>query len=202
MGIFNTIMLAATPLLPPEIEAYNYKSIEQLNPYCYRIDYSIDGNEQPIDFLTIYDTKNFTAVFYCYENYSRTELDDNRVDVNERDLFFFGTERNFWKSLLELNDESANNYYSIVCDHTIEFYVVIQTQRVDNYEIGYQSGYNAGYNEAVSDSKVGSYNWLISAFDTLRRLFEIELLPGLKLGYLIGIPFVIILVSFIISWFR
>lgn len=203
MSLLNTIMLAATPLLPQGITAYNYNSIEELNSNCYRINYSIDGiYNTPIEFLTINDTKNYTAVFYCRENYSQTQENSNRVEVSESNLFWFGSEANFWKSLLELNEQSENNYYSIVCDGQIDFSVVVQKQRIDNYDVGYQSGYNEGYSAAIQEGKVGSYNWLISAFDTLKKIFEIEMLPNLKLGYLLGIPFVIILVRFVLSWFR
>lgn len=202
MGILNTIMLAATPLLPPEITAYNYNSIQEINPYCYRIEYSIDGNSQPIDFLKIENANEFTAIMYCKDNYSQEQENNNHIELNESYIYSFDSSSGWWVSLAELQDNATTNYYRIICDSTIDFSVVVQRQRVDNYDIGYHNGYNAGYSEAVADSNVGSYNWVISAFDTLRRIFELELLPGLKLGYLIGIPFVIILVSFIISWFR
>lgn len=206
MGIFNTIMLAATPLLPPEITAYNYNTIQELNPYCYRIEYSIDGNSQPIDFLKIENANEFTAIMYCSYNYSQTQENSNYIELNESIIYTFDSSGDWWLSLSELQDDSTTKYYSIMCDNTIDFSVVVQRQRVDNYNIGYdkgyKEGYDIGYNKAASDSNVGSYEWLLSIFNTLKNIFELELLPGLKLGYLIGIPFTIILVSFVLSWFK
>lgn len=208
MGIFNTIMLAATPLLPQDITPYHYKTIQELSPSCWRIEYSIDlyeinGNyNTPIEFLKIINANKYTAIMYCSGNYSQTQESNNYIELNESKIYTFDASANWWLSLAELQDDATNSYYSIWCDNTIEFSVVVQEQRIDNYNLGYQSGYDVGYSEAVKDSKVGSYNWLISAFDTLKRIFEIELLPNLKLGYLLGIPFVIILVRFVLSWFR
>lgn len=207
MGIFNTIMLAAaTPILPPEITAYNYNTIQEINPYCYRIEFSIDGNSQPIDFLKIENANEFTAIMYCHENYSQEQENNNHIVLNDSYIYSFDSSSGWWVSLAELQNDVTTNYYSIICDNTIDFSVVIQRQRVDNYNIGYEygykEGYNIGYNKAASDSNVGSYDWLTSIFNTLKTIFELELLPGLKLGYLIGIPFVITLVAFIISWFR
>lgn len=219
MGIFNTIMLAATPLLPPEVTAYNYKSIQEINPYCYRIEYSIE-NAYPntVEFLKIENANEFTAIMYCSENYSQAQEKDNYIELDESIIYNFDSSAGWWLSLAELQDNATNNYYSILCDNTIDFSVVVQRQRVDNYDIGYHNGYEEGeksgyqegeksgfdngYKAAVSEGKIGSYNWLTSTFNTLKNIFELELLPGLKLGYLIGIPFVITLVAFIISWFR
>lgn len=207
MGIFNTIMLAATPLLPPEITAYNYKSIQEINPYCYRIEYSINNAyTTPFEFLKIEKSNEFTALMFCSENYSQAQAPENFIELNGSTIYTFAGNRGWWLSLAELQDDATNNYYSILCDNTIEFSVVVQKQRVDNYNIGYdkgyKEGYDIGYNNAASDSNIGSYNWLTSTFNTLKNIFELELLPDLKLGYLIGIPFVITLVAFIISWFR
>lgn len=203
MGIFNTIMLAATPLLPQDITPYNYKTIQELNSYCWRIDYSIDNAyPNPIEFLTIKNANKYTVIMYCSENYSQAQEEENYIELNENIIYSFDNTSNWWLSLAELQDNATNNYYSILCDNTIDFSIVVQEQRLDNYDIGFQSGYNEGYSSAIKEGEVVSYNWLISAFDTLKKIFEIELLPNLKLGYIIGIPFVIILVSFILSWFR
>ena len=203
MGIFNTIMLAAaTPILPQDITPYNYKSIQELSPTCWRIEYSIDGNSQPIEFLKIDNANEFTAIMYCNENYSQEQENNNHIILNDSYIYSFDNSSGWWVSLAEMQDDSTNNYYSIMCDNTIEFSVIVQEQRLDNYETGFNEGYKKGYSNAVKVTTQGSYNWLISVFDTLKHIFEIELLPNLKLGYLIGLPFVIILVSFILSWFR
>ena len=204
MGIFNAIMLAAaTPILPQDITPYNYKSIQELSPTCWRIDYTIEGIfETPIEFLTITNANKYTAIMYCYENYSQAQDKDNYIELNKSIIYTFDNSPKWWVSLAELQDDATNNYYSIMCDNTIEFSVIVQEQRLDNYETGFNEGYKKGYSNAVKVTTQGSYNWLISVFDTLKHIFEIELLPNLKLGYLIGLPFVIILVSFILSWFR
>ena len=203
MGIFNTIMLAATPLLPQDITPYNYKTIETLSPSCWRIEYSIDNAYQtPFEFLKITNSNKYTAIMYCEENYSQTQINDNYIEINERISYTFDSSAGWWLSLAELQDDATNNYYSILCDNTINFSVVVQEQRQDNYQSGYDIGYKKGYDAAVKDTTEGSYNWITSAFNTLKTIFEIELIPNFKLGYLIGIPFVITLVAFIISWFR
>ena len=212
MGILNTIMLSSTPLLPQDITPYHYKTIQELNPSCWRIEYSIDlyninGNyNTPIEFLKIDNADKYTAIMYCSYNYSQAQENDNYIEFNERIIYTFDNSVDWWVSLAELQEQDSSNFYSIFCDNTIEFSVVVQKQRIDNFNIGYdkgyEEGYTIGYNEASSDSKVGSYDWLTSTFNTLKNIFELELLPGLKLGYLIGLPFVITLVGFIISWFR
>lgn len=203
MGILNSIMLAATPLLPQDITPYQYKSIQELSPSCWRIEYSINGvYNSPIEFLKIINANKYTVIMYCSNNYSQAQANDNNIELNDSIIYTFDSSSGWWVSLAELQDQATSNYYSIMCDDIIEFSVVVQEQRIDNYDVGYQSGYDVGYSAAIQEGKVGSYNWLISAFDTLKRIFEIEMLPNLKLGYLLGIPFVIILVRFVLSWFR
>lgn len=72
------------------------------------------------------------------------------------------------------------------------------------YNYGLEIGYNNGYNEGVI---VGSNNFNIlnlirSLFDLLWDVLSVEMLPNIKLIYIVAIPLVLSVIKFILGWFR
>lgn len=69
-------------------------------------------------------------------------------------------------------------------------------------ESGYTNGYQAGFDEGSKLGPVGRTNELIgSVFKVVDDVLQIEILPGFKLWYIIGVPLLFGAVKFIIGLF-
>lgn len=83
-------------------------------------------------------------------------------------------------------------------------------EQKDNYYNSYYGGSNgvggAGYTSIYNAGKEAgatiTTSWLTTVLNTVVVVFALELLPGIKLGYIIGAPFVISVIWFIIRQFR
>ena len=69
---------------------------------------------------------------------------------------------------------------------------------VDPAEI--QTAYDKGYSDAIASGT--GLNWMQSAFNTIVNILNIELLPNIKLAYLIAIPLLIELVLFVLRFIK
>lgn len=85
-------------------------------------------------------------------------------------------------------------------------YITTQGETWYNYEAGgtdpaeIQTAYDKGYSDAISSGT--GLNWLQSAFNMITNILNIELLPNIKLGYLVAIPLLIELVLFVLRFIK
>lgn len=68
------------------------------------------------------------------------------------------------------------------------------------FEAGYNQGYNAGINESAT--KVNGLDWIKLALSQVNEILQIEILPGIRLSYLVAIPLIFSLLYFILGWFK
>lgn len=101
---------------------------------------------------------------------------------------------------------------------------------VSGYETGYQEGYQeglnqenneafiTGYEQGFEDGKIEGYQegfeegansgssdivkLLEQIFKSMDKILSVEILPNIKIWYLIGIPLVLSILHFILGWFR
>ena len=66
--------------------------------------------------------------------------------------------------------------------------------------IGYNDGYNDGVRDASAVTKEGAFDWVGKLLSNVAGKFlAIELWPGVSIGLLVGIPFAITLVAFVVG---
>ena len=70
-----------------------------------------------------------------------------------------------------------------------------------SYDSGYIDGYNVGKNETV-DQTLWIYSFTRSVFNGFAQVLNVEILPNIKLGYLIAIPLVLSVLRFILGFFK
>lgn len=90
--------------------------------------------------------------------------------------------------------------------------LIIPEIKEEYEEIGYNNGYNygleIGYNNGYNDGVIsGSNNFNIlnlirSLFDLVWDALNIEMLPNIKLIYIVSIPLILSVIKFILGWFR
>ena len=70
-----------------------------------------------------------------------------------------------------------------------------------SYDSGFIDGYNVGKNETV-DQTLWIYSFTRSVFNGFAQVLNVEILPNIKLGYLIAIPLVLSVLRFILGFFK
>ena len=70
-----------------------------------------------------------------------------------------------------------------------------------SYDSGFTAGYNIGKNEAV-DETLWIYSFTRSVFNGFAQVLNVDILPNIKLGYLIAIPLVLSVLRFILGFFK
>lgn len=75
--------------------------------------------------------------------------------------------------------------------------------------VGYYNGYSQGYYEGIevgkniqATSQLTSTGWISSIFEGISAFLNIQILPNVTIGMIVGIPFIITLAYFVIRAFR
>lgn len=95
-------------------------------------------------------------------------------------------------------------------DFPSEYYNTITNLLVNiDYQNGYIKGQKLGYNLGYDDGKdeqatkqLTASGWISSIFGGISSLLNIQIFPGVTIGIIVGIPFVISLAYFVIRAFR
>lgn len=110
-----------------------------------------------------------------------------------------GTEKYFNINLIKLethNQDSnilqLNNYICFQNDNNFSQV---------SYDTGFTDGYEQGKNVAVDES-LWIYSFTRSVFNGFAQVLNVEILPNIKLGYLIAIPLVLSVLRFILGFFK
>lgn len=85
-------------------------------------------------------------------------------------------------------------------------YITTQGETWYNYQAGgtdpaeIQTAYDKGYSDAIASGT--GLNWMQSAFNTIVNILNIEILPNIKIAYLVAIPLLIELVLFVLRFIK
>lgn len=74
----------------------------------------------------------------------------------------------------------------------------------EGFSYGEELGYNNGYNDGViaGSNNFNILNLIRSLFDMLWDALNVEMLPNIKLIYIVSIPLILNVIEFILGWFR
>lgn len=148
--------------------------------YVFNVDYAYyDGNE------SIISTNN-----------------DNWYTFNLKEIINSnagGTEKYFNINLITLKTHNQNNNI-IQLNNYICFKNDNNFSQV-SYDSGFIDGYEQGKNVAVDES-LWIYSFTRSVFNGFAQVLNVEILPNIKLGYLIAIPLVLSVLRFILGFFK
>lgn len=103
------------------------------------------------------------------------------------------------------NDEY--NSFTTVSARIGTGYNLENTRYVDGYNTGYNNGYETGYQQgydsAPKTNTESTVQSLLGAlFGSLKDLLDVELLPGISVGTILGIPIVLTIITWVIHWIR
>lgn len=74
----------------------------------------------------------------------------------------------------------------------------------EGFSYGEELGYNNGYNDGIiaGSNNFNILNLIRSLFDLIWSVLSVEMLPNIKLIYIVAIPLVLSVLKFILGWFR
>ncbi len=88
-------------------------------------------------------------------------------------------------------------YYELADSHKTIYYM---TDYDEAKAAGYKDGYDDGVRDASAVTKAGAFDWIGKLLsNTAGKFLAIELWPGVSIGVLVGIPFAITLVAFVVG---
>ena len=162
-------------------ETYNY--LKNNDPqYQYVLNYHFNKSSQEGGYFTYYlNLSSFGTNNNIQEMYmSLMQQGNPNIDFNEfiQDIFVYDI------TYITTQGETWYNYQNEgTCDPA---------------EI--QGSYDKGYSDAVKSGT--GLNWLQSAFNMITNILNIEILPNIKIAYLVAIPLLIELVLFVLRFIK
>ena len=125
-------------------------------------------------------------------------------------LSSFGTNNNIQEMYMSLMQQgnpniAFNEFIQDIYVYDIT-YITTQGETWYNYQSGgtdptaIQEAYDKGYNDAIKSGT--GLNWLQSAFNMIANILNIEILPNIKIAYLVAIPLLIELVLFVLRFIK
>lgn len=161
-------------------QIYNYLP-NHTPQYQYMLNYHFNKSSQEGGYFTYYlnlssfGTNNNISEMYM----SLMQQGNPNIEFNEfiQDIFVYDITN------ITTQGETWYNY---------------QGSSVDPAEI--QTAYDKGYSDAIKSGT--GLNWLQSAFNMITNILNIELLPNIKLAYLVAIPLLIELILFVLRFIK
>ena len=149
--------------------------------------------------------------YYVFNiDYAYDEASESIISINRDNWYTFnlkeiinrnagGTEKYFNINLITLqthyqesNIMQLNNYICFKNDNNFSQV---------SYDTGFQEGFDKGQEQAVDES-LWIYSFTRSVFNGFAQVLNVEILPNIKLGYLIAIPLVLSILRFILGFFK
>ena len=131
-----------------------------------------------------------------------SESNDNWYTFNLKEIInnnAGGTEKYFNINLITLTTRTTNSNI-LQLNNYICFKNDNNFSQV-SYDTGFEEGYEQGKNTAVDES-LWIYSFTRSVFNGFAQVLNVEILPNIKLGYLIAIPLVLSVLRFILGFFK
>lgn len=192
-----------------EIANVNVKAGQSPTEATYNTGISwVLGNPSYVIDETTTTTKNYYTLGMAFDITTLLLKNDNYNEVNNFIVNDYAT-RNL---IILVNTYSVsqiefpNEEYATNVSHSMRFGVgaeLANTRWQDGFNTGYNVGYQQGYNDAPkteTESTIQSMLGMI--FNSIKRLTEVELLPGIKVITIIGIPIILTLITWVINWIR
>ena len=125
-------------------------------------------------------------------------------------LSSFGTNNNIQEMYMSIMQQgnpgvAFNDFIQDIFIYDIT-YITTQCETWYNYQGGsvdpaaIQEAYDKGYNDAIKSGT--GLNWLQSAFNMITNILNIEILPNIKIAYLVAIPLLIELILFVLRFIK
>ena len=160
---------------------FNYSTSGNAPTYVYSLNYHFSKSSQEGGYFTYYlnlssfgHNNNVNEMYMSIVQYGAPNV---TADTFIQDIFVYDI------TYITTQGETWYNYQSGAVDPT-----------------AIQEAYDKGYSDAIKSGT--GLNWLQSAFNMITNILNIEVLPNIKIAYLVAIPLLIELILFVLRFIK
>ena len=177
------------------------------------IDLELFGFDSTLNLNSGEDVFNYISINgYQYEQnldpYTKLTTDEGGYLTYYLSMLDYGNTNNYSEMLISFAQKGLNNNLSFFIQDIYVYditYITTQGETWYNYQSGtdpseIQAAYDKGYNDAIKSGT--GLNWLQSAFNMIANILNIEILPNIKIAYLVAIPLLIELILFVLRFIK
>ena len=183
----------------------NISFVTDINLYAFDISLNLKSGEEDYNYLKTNGEPPYHDNMSVY-----TELSSNEGGylTYYLSLLDYGNKNNLNEMLISItqtgNSKDLNFFIQDIYVYDIT-YITTQGETWYNYQsetdpAEIQTAYDKGYSDAVKSGT--GLNWLQSAFNMITNILNIEILPNIKIAYLVAIPLLIELVLFVLRFIK
>lgn len=180
-------------------------AVTRINLYAFDISLNLNTGDDVYNYLM---TNGEPPYHKNMSLYTKLASDEGGYLTYYLSLLDYGNKNNLNEMLISITQSGASdNLDFFIQDIYVYDITNITTQGETwyNYQSGVdptdiQEAYDKGYSDATK-SGLG-LNWLQSAFNMITNILNIELLPNIKLAYLVAIPLLIELILFVLRFIK
>ena len=184
----------------------NITAVTQINLYAFDISLNLNSGDDVYNYLM---TNGEPPYHKNMSLYTKLSSNEGGYLTYYLSLLDYGNQNNFNEMQISITQSGpSDNLDFFIQDIYVYDITNITTQgetwynyqggSVDPSEI--QAAYDKGYSDATK-SGLG-LNWLQSAFNAITNILNIEILPNIKIAYLVAIPLLIELVLFVLRFIK
>ena len=181
-------------------------SVIKTNLYAFDISSNLNTGEEVYNYLM---TNGEPPYHKNMSLYTKLSSNEGGYLTYYLSLLDYGNKNNLNEVLISITQiGSSNDLNFFIQDIYVYDITNITTQGETwyNYQAGgtdpaeIQTAYDKGYSDAIKSGT--GLNWLQSAFNMITNILNIELLPNIKLAYLVAIPLLIELILFVLRFIK
>ena len=181
-------------------------SVINISLYAFDVSLNLNTGNDVYNYLTTHGEPPYHKNMSLYTKLSSNEGGYLTYYLS---LLDYGNTNNLNEMLISITQiGSSDNLDFFIQDIFVYDITNINTQGETwyNYQAGgtdpaeIQTAYDKGYNDAIKSGT--GLNWLQSAFNMITNILNIEILPNIKIAYLVAIPLLIELILFVLRFIK
>lgn len=159
----------------------------------YDIEFTLNNIKDPEHNILVEDNYNSFGIDASNLPVSVRQLINDNIFYDINDIRANTSVRDF-RIYFNTDYAGYNNGYDAGWDKGYE----------SGFDYGQELGYNNGYNDGViaGSNNFNILDFIRALFDLIWGVLSVEMLPNIKLVYIVAIPLVLSVIKFILGWFR
>lgn len=184
----------------------NITAMTQVNLYAFDISLNLNTGQDVYNYLM---TNGEPPYHKNMSLYTKLSSNEGGYLTYYLSLLDYGNQNNLDEMIISITQTGASDALNFFIQDIYVYditYITTQGETWYNYQAGgtdpaeIQTAYDKGYSDAIKSGT--GLNWLQSAFNMITNILNIEILPNIKIAYLVAIPLLIELILFVLRFIK
>ena len=183
----------------------NITAVTQINLYAFDISLNLNTGDDVYNYLM---TNGEPPYHKSMSLYTKLSSNEGGYLTYYLSLLDYGNQNNLDEMQISITQTGPSDNLDFFIQDLYVYditYITTPGETWYNYQSGadpseIQTAYDKGYSDAVKSGT--GLNWLQSAFNMITNILNIEILPNIKIAYLVAIPLLIELVLFVLRFIK